>query len=163
MKIKDIIEKVENTIMIVLLALQLIIVLTFTFARYTQTFRMPWGEEFSRYCMIWMVYIGVIIGAKSGAHFAVTAFDSIMPKWLHKIFVIIRIICVDAFCLFATYQATILMKKQMSTGQVSPALQWPMWTLYLAVPFGLFFMSIRYTIHNIKLMRGTAIDEEVQL
>ena len=162
-KFTETLDKVESAIIAVLLAAQLIIVLSFTIARYTQLWRMPWGEEFSRYCMIWMIYIGIIVGARKGAHYAVSALDGFMPDWLKKIFYVLRILFTDAFCGFATYQAWKLASKQISTGQLSPALQWPMWIIYLAIPVGLFFFGIEYTIHNIQVMRGLSKDEEDQL
>ena len=162
-KFTETLDKVENTVIAVLLALQLITVLSFTIARYTQLWRMPWGEEFSRYCMIWMIYIGIIVGARKGAHYAVSALDGFMPGWLKKVFYVLRILFTDAFCIFATYQASTLARKQISTGQLSPALQWPMWIIYLAIPIGLFFFAIEYTIHNIQVMRGLSKDEEDQL
>ena len=146
-------DKIETVVIAVLLALQLIVVLSFTIARYTQLWRMPWGEEFSRYCMIWMIYIGIIVGARKGAHYAVSALDGFMPGWLKKVFYVLRILFTDIFCVFAAYEAGILARKQISTGQLSPALQWPMWIIYLAIPIGLFFFGVEYTIHNIKVMK----------
>jgi oligopeptide transport system permease protein len=64
-KLGQTLDKIESTIIAVLLAAQLITVLSFTIARYTQLWRMPWGEEFSRYCMVWMIYIGIIVGART--------------------------------------------------------------------------------------------------
>lgn len=156
-------DKVENAVIAVLLAFQLITVLGFTIARYTQLWRMPWGEEFSRYSMIWMIYIGIIVGARKGAHYAVSALDGFMPPWLKKLFYVLRIFFTDLFCIFATVQAWKLAQKQLNTGQLSPALQWPMWLIYLAIPVGLFFFAVEYTIHNIQVMKGLSKDEEDQL
>ena len=162
-KLGQTLDKIESTLIAVLLAAQLITVLSFTIARYTQLWRMPWGEEFSRYCMVWMIYIGIIVGARKGAHYAVSALDGFMPDWLKKCFYVLRIAFTDIFCVFATFQAWKLAQKQLSTKQLSPALQWPMWLIYLAIPFGLLFFAVEYTIHNIAVMRGLSKDEEDQL
>ena len=162
-KLEQTLDKVESAIIAILLAAQLIVVLSFTIARYTQLWRMPWGEEFSRYCMIWMIYIGIIVGARKGSHYAVSALDGFMPKWMLQTFYVLRIVVTDLFCVFATYQATQLAKKQITTGQLSPALHWPMWIIYLAIPLGLFFFAVEYTIHNIEVMKGQSKDEEDQL
>lgn len=156
-------DSVENVILIILLALQVVTVFSFTVARYTALWRMPWGEEFSRYCMIWMAMLGMVIGAKNGAHFAVTAFDSMMPKWLYKIFIVIRIVLVDVITFFSAYQGVRVVIDNFNKGQLTPALQWPMYLMYCAIPFGLFFTGIRYTAHNIQNLRGMSTDEEVQL
>ncbi len=156
-------DKIENIILVILLAIQVFLVFFYSFGRYTQLYWIPWGEEFSRYCMIWMAMIGMIVGAKSGAHFAVTAFDKIMPKALYKVFVILRIILVDAACLFASYWGIMVVKNQFDIKQLSPALQMPIWIMYAAIPFGLFFTAVRYTQHNINNMKGLSSDEEVQL
>ena len=156
-------DKAEEIILIVLLLIQVFLVFFYSFGRYTQLYWIPWGEEFSRYCMVWMAMIGMIVGAKSGAHFAVTAFDKIMPKWLYRAFVILRIILVDAACLFASYWGVKVVQNQMEIAQVSPALQMPIWIMYAAIPFGLFFTAVRYTQHNINNIKGQSSDEEVQL
>ena len=162
-KIVEKIDKVENVILTILIGLQVLTVFSFTVARYTQLWRMPWGEEFSRYCMIWMAMIGMIVATKTGGHFAVTAFDSMMPKWLYRFFICLRVALVDVICVFSAYKGVQVVIDNFNKGQLTPALQWPMWIMYSAVPFGLFFSAIRYTAHNMDNIRGKSSDEEVQL
>ena len=156
-------DKAENVILTVLIGLQVVTVFSFTVARYTGLWRMPWGEEFSRYCMIWMAMIGMIVATKSGGHFAVTAFDQWMPKWLYRAFICLRVALVDAICVFSAYKGVQVVIGNYQKGQLTPALQWPMWLMYSAIPIGLFFSAVRYTAHNIDNIRGKASDEEVQL
>lgn len=156
-------DKVENTILIILLCIQVVIVFVATFGRYTTWYRLTWAEELSRYSMVWMVFLGAIIATKTGGHFAVTAFDNVMPKPLYRIFLIARMVCVVAFCFFTTYYGYQLVLRQMKLHQVSPSLSLPMWLMYLAMPIGLVFMAIRYVMHTIDIMKGIGKDEEVQL
>jgi len=156
-------DKIENIFLIVMISLQVITVFSFTVARYTQLWRMPWGEEFSRYCMIWMAMIGMIVATKTGGHFAVTAFDSKMPKGVYRFFICLRVLLVDFICVFSAYKGVLVVIDNMGKGQLTPALQWPMWVMYSAVPIGLFFSAIRYTAHNLDNIRGKSSDEEVQL
>ncbi len=56
--------------------------------RYFFNAPLTWGEEISRYAMVWCVLIGVAIAYRAGQHVAITLFTEILPK---KAILIIRL------------------------------------------------------------------------
>jgi len=114
----------------------------------------PWAEELARYCMIWILFFGISAAAKRGEHFCVTAFTLLLPQQFQKALIVVRMILMTGFTLFVGRFCIFVLQHQMRMGQISPSLQWPMWTMYSAVLVGCVLMLIRYTAHGIRELRA---------
>ena len=120
-----------------------IVVFMSTFFRYTQLLVVPWAEELSRYLMVWIVFIGIGAGAKTNSHFTVDNFVTAMPRSTHKFFFILRTTIIVGFSLFMLINAGNLISKLQIMGQTTPALMWPVWAVYSAIPAGMILMILR--------------------
>ena len=137
-------DNLEEYCILFLFPLMVIVVLTATFARYTQLFSMFWGEELARYTMVYLGYLGIALAMKRRAHIGVTALtDSIRGKAGKRIIMVVQTIIILAFCaIISTFLLTII-QKQFGIGQTSPALELPIWVPYAAVPLGMILLAIR--------------------
>lgn len=159
-KLGQILNRLEESILVILLVVMLGVIFTATVGRFTKIITIKWAEELARYCMIWIVFIGIIIGARKGEHFAVTALDMFLPKKAMNVIKIIATLFVDGFCFFAAYYGVKILSSQIKGGQVTPSLQIPMWIVYSIIPFGLAMMAIRYTIRTYKDITGKDLERE---
>lgn len=104
--------------------------------RYVVKSSLPWSEEFSRYCMVWVVFVGVSAGIKTGAHMGVDALLLALPKQLRRVVEVGTKILTLAFCVIffvVSLKLTIMLFK---SGQKSATLFIPIAFAYLAIPVG---------------------------
>lgn len=154
-------ERIEEVFLVAMLVLMMLVTFIAAFGRYSGLFGFKWSEEFVRYCMVWMVFIGVIAAARRGGHFAVEALDIILPAAVVRVFIVLRTLLVIAFNTYAAYLGCGLIQKQMGTGQITPSLRWPYWVMYLSIPIGLGLMAVRYTAHSVTLLRKKDLKETI--
>lgn len=154
MKVLDLFKKfMEHVIVVITIAMVLVIFMA-TVGRYTGIFSIPWSEEFARYCMIAMTYLGAMIAASRGSHFMVEVVGMIFPKGIQNIITGIDIVVVDLFSLFLLRQGWQISSKMLNQGKLSPMLEWPLGLVYMLIPVGILLMGIYYTAFNIQKIRG---------
>ncbi|MGI6035212.1 MAG: TRAP transporter small permease [Limnochordia bacterium] len=135
-------DRFENYAIIVLLSLMTILVFIATMARYVFFFPITWGEEAARYMMVWLAYIGASAGLKRGSHLGVEVFVSSLPKKWHWALDALRYLIIIVFNVLVIILAAQILRNQKATGQISPALEIPIYYAYAAVPFGIGLMTI---------------------
>lgn len=135
---------VESALVTASLLLMIIVVFLQVFFRYVITYSLPWSEELARYLMTWVVFIGASMGAKEGVHIGVAAFVNMMPKWFQKFGIFFSGLCSMLFGLSIAYVSFLAVRHIWAMGQISPAMEIPMWIAYLPIPVGSFLMTIRF-------------------
>ncbi|MCI8269664.1 MAG: TRAP transporter small permease [Lachnospiraceae bacterium] len=136
--------RVEKGVGGFLLLMMLSFVFFATIGRYTGWYNMAWSDEASRYCMIWSVFILAGLSAFQGQMFSIDIVSEKLSLKGQKIFAIIRLIFMFAFCLFAMIYGWNLMMHQVRIGQTSPSLKLPMWFMYSCVPLGCGLLLAHY-------------------
>ena len=152
-KFLNFIDNFEEKILTILLPIMVIVVFAATFFRFTKLMIIPWSEELARYIMVWIIFLGIGVGAKTNSHFTVDNLVNALPKSTHKAFFIIRSAIIIGFCGVIIYISIGFINSLMSMGQVSPSLQIPMWIAYAAVPVGMVLMIVRtiqYVVRKFK-------------
>ncbi|UQZ89157.1 C4-dicarboxylate ABC transporter permease [Deltaproteobacteria bacterium Smac51] len=144
----------ESTLVTVSLMLMIIVVFLQVFFRYVVHYSLPWSEELARYLMTWVVFIGASMGAREGVHIGVAAFVNIMPKAFQKFDIIFSGLCSVAFGLAMSYVGYLAIARIARMGQISPAMEIPMWIAYLPILLGSLFMSIRFAQAMIEEYRN---------
>lgn len=126
--------------------------------RYVFLLPIYWAEEFSRYLMVWMIFIGASQVTLYGGHIAV----DIVPRLLSKRANIILAFCINAFCILFSLVLIYYSYKQMmrvkTAHQISPAMEMPMWIAYLSIPLGTTLMMIRYIQQIILRLQGKGVE-----
>jgi len=109
-------------------------------------FKLPiyWAEEFVRYLMVWIIFVGASQVTLKGGHVAV----DIVPRFLSKrattvLAFIINVVAI-LFLLVLAYFSLKQMMRVQGAHQISPAMELPMWIAYLSIPVGSLLMIIRY-------------------
>ncbi len=139
--------KLVEVVLVILMALMVLVVFFATVGRYTQLFSIPWSEEFARYCMVAIVYLGLMLASLTKQHFVVELVPLIFKNKpaVIKVCNIIVTICMDLFAIFMAKYGWLVVSKMLNQGKESPMLHLPLGMVYLLVPVGIVLMAIFYT------------------
>lgn len=137
-------DKFETFAVTVLLGTMTIVVFLQVFSRFVLKGSLPWSEEVARYLMVWAVFIGASIGAKTGAHIGVEAFVRLFPPAFQRPMIVLSCFFTVLFCGLVVVLSSKVVLNIYQAEQVSPAMEMPMHWAYLAVPVGALLMSIRF-------------------
>ena len=136
-------EKLELSICIVLISLMTMLIFIQVVMRYIIGSSLAWSEELARYIFIWLIYLGIPYAAKKMKHIRIEAALKLFPRKLRPYIVLTGDIIFFAFSVVITVTAFSLVAKQTASGQHSPAMQLPMWIVYLAPAVGFALTSFR--------------------
>lgn len=155
-KLDHIFDKLEEYVCFVTLAIMSVAVLWQIINRSFLGRPFPYGEELARYMMVWATMLGTSAGVKIGAHVGVDALIlAIRPKYRVAVTLATSGIAL-AFFVFVGYLSIEITIGIRETGQISPALQMPMWLAYLALPVGFalcFFRQYQLVVQKLREFR----------
>lgn len=146
--LKQIDEKLEQTILVILLILMTIIMGIQITSRYVFGNSLSWSEELTRFLFVWSAFIGVSYTTKKGTSIRITNLIDVFPKNIQKIFYLISYIILAIFFLALTVYGYQVVLSTMASHQVSAAMGVPMWIVNASVFIGGLLSLIR-TIQNI--------------
>ena len=148
-KIAGALAKTEKTLIIILLPIMCIIILLNTLARITGLFtaQLIWAEEFARYLMIWMAFIGAAL--------VMTAVVDALPASIRGIVRGCAVLATVAFMLILAKVGVECCMKIAAMGQKSPTLKIPMWIAYASIPAGMILGVVQAVLReSIRLVSG---------
>lgn len=121
---------------------------------------MSWSQELCIYMFIWMAKFGAAYGVRTGIHVGVDVFINSLKDKTRAKFVIIGL---SGGALFTGIIGTIgfgfvwevglryavavtfgFNWPDLTSGPVSPDLEWPVWIFYSAIPMGSYLMCFRF-------------------
>lgn len=148
--------KFVEVVLVILMALMVLVVFLATVGRYTQAFSIPWSEEFARYCMVAIVYLGLMLASLTKQHFVVELVPLLFKNnpGVIKACNIIVTILLDLFAMFMAKYGWLIVSKMLNQGKLSPMLSLPLGMVYLLVPLGIVLMAIFYTYRTYLDMTG---------
>lgn len=145
-----ILAKVENTIIVGALLSSVLALMVNIVLRYIFKSGLIWAEEYARFAIVWLTFIGASVVIREGEHLSVGIVVELLKNRKAKVFVektgILLALLFSVFLIVFGGQLTV---ETYKLGQVSPSLQLPMWTVYSAVPMGGLLTSYRF----IQLLR----------
>ncbi len=94
-------------------------------------FRHPflWTDEYTRLALIWMTFIGIVVGVKRGSHITIDFLLKKFPQSLQVIMGVTIKIIFMGFCVLMIINGSQLTKLKM--GIPTPALEWSWGLFYL--------------------------------
>ena len=118
-----------------------------------------WAEEFSRYVMLYQVWVGASYAVHEDAHIRITALIGKLSggrRWGMDLVVLTLWLL---FALWLTVEGCVLVGKIAAMGQVSSAMRIPMTIPYASVPIGGALMTIRLVQKIVERLRNTQEEE----
>ncbi len=142
-------QKAIEAISVIFLLLMVLIVFLATVGRYTKLFSIDWSDEFARYSMIIIVYLGLMLASCNGSHFVVEIVPMIFPRKVVKVISVAVTVLVDAFAVFIIKYGWQVCSKMLAQGKLSPMMNLSLGAVYLLIPIGITLMAVFYTIHTL--------------
>ena len=151
---KTIDDYLEETILLILLVLMTAIMGVQIVSRYVFQNSLTWSEELVRYMFVWSAFLGVPFCIKHGLSIKVDQFRNLFPVPLQRILMYIdKIIIFLLFLVLFIYSFKVVRATYLS-GQTSPAMQLPMWTVQISVTVSSLLSMIRSIQNLLNLVRG---------
>lgn len=155
MRILAAFDRCEEVLTSLCLALMVVLIGMQVFNRYVLANSLVWSEELGRYLFIWAVYIGCAYATKQRSHLGVTILQNFAPRWLKKPALLLADALTLVFCGFCIVWGIDMLRFLARTGQETPALEIPMYWVYLALPVGMLLMALRVAERAWRLLAGT--------
>lgn len=138
--IKLLLGEVEDGIGTMLVLATFVVMLAAVMFRYLFNDSLTWSEEFSRYALVMMTFVGIATGFRKQVHIRIDALRNIFPRWARALDVF-GLVGSIAFLGFLIVQAVQLSRVLGSSR--SAALNMPMSWLYIAVVVALMVGLLR--------------------
>lgn len=134
---------IENLISISCFTVMVVLVVSGIVSRFILHIPFMWVEEASRYFMVAGVYIGVSMGVREKIHLGLNALSDSLPPGPQRILQMTLTSGITALCFFFSIYSFSFMQQVHATQQTSPAMQFPMWLVYIPLGCGFVFGTIR--------------------
>lgn len=134
-EVSEIVDKIVRWICVALTFLMFISISYQVIGRYVTKGSIAWTEETSRYCMIWLAFLGSSTLVRSWENSSVTFLVQKMPEKTQKIMSIVHIVVMLAFMLIIFIISCREVPKY-SLKELSPALRITMFIPKSSVLFG---------------------------
>ena len=142
--INRILDHLEEWLILSFMALATLVTFVSVVMRYTLGTGFTWATELTIYLFIWMAKFGAAYGVRTGIHIGVDVMVNYsgpgLKKFLINAAMWLGIVFTGMIAFFGARWVIFI----HGTGQTSPDLEWPMWIIYLAIPFGSGLMCYRF-------------------
>lgn len=157
-------DHLEEFFLVLLLVLISVIMLVQIFARYIFNSSLSWPEEFCRYCYIWTVFLSISYTIKYGNMLRVGIVMDMFPAWINKsVKILCALIMLWLFGWFFQHSLQVVHNIRYITGEISSAMQVPMWIMYLCTVVGYGLAVIRTLQLLVSSVRNFHHKEETTL
>lgn len=144
-KLDNFLTHVENTLIAFALFSGGGVLMVNVILRYFLRSSIVWADEYTRYAIIWLTFIGGSAAVRENDHLAVTIIlEVVKNSRVKKVVMLFAQLTALLFTVFLAVWGMILTSSVYATGQRSPSLEAPMWIFYLAVPVGGLLMTYRF-------------------
>lgn len=139
-----ILDRFEEVLITAFMAAATLVTFAAVVMRYVGGTGLSWAQELTIYLFIWMAKFGAAYGVRTGIHigvdFVVNAARPSIKRTLIIISMLLGVMFTGVIAFFGARWVIFI----YGTGQISPDLEWPMWVIYLAIPFGSGLMCYRF-------------------
>ncbi|MGM9945034.1 MAG: TRAP transporter small permease [Lysinibacillus sp.] len=162
-KLSNVITKIEEVIMAVLMGILTVIMVVAVIFRYFLANPIPWATEVSIYLFIWFSFIGGSWGLKFGTQAAVTFLLDTLSENKKRILKIVQDIIVLIFLFIILFYSVKWLMLPSTMLQKSISLGIPMWIPYSAVPTGILFATVHIIARLIRLFKNEETLQENEI
>lgn len=134
------VRRVVSGLVIVVFAAIVVVVFSQVISRFVFNAPFSWSEELARYLQVWLILLTSAAVLRKGLHLAVDYAVHALPPRAKRFLRIVNLGFIIFFLLVVLISGSMLIAATVS--QKTPALQMPMWLVYLALPVGGFLMLL---------------------
>ncbi|MDD4593415.1 MAG: TRAP transporter small permease [Parabacteroides sp.] len=144
----------EEFILVILFSVMVLVTFGQVVMRFVFNNSLSWADEFARFLFVWLTWLGVSIGQKTGEHIKITMLVDKVPFRIAHIINIFADIIVIIICIVTINYSAIMTKMMLGSNYVSLHFSYA-WG-YAAIPISCTLMilrilpSINNSIKNLK-------------
>ena len=136
-------EHFEELLLAVFLVLIACVSMIQVICRQTPIPPLTWAEEFCRFMWIMSVFISLPYTIRKGNMLRVSVLLDLMPQVVRKVINLVVDAIVTASMALLTYHCIFVFTKIVSSGEMSPAMRWPMSSIYVVMLIGFALAVLR--------------------
>lgn len=145
----EIIERVEQTILVILLSLMILIAFLQIVLRNGFATGLPWGDSLLRNLVLWISFIAAALATKEGKHINIDVISRWMPPLGKTFTAAITHLFSSLICGLLCFSAFKFVKNEALMGQIT-FLGIPSWIPPIILPITFGLMSLRLALHSLK-------------
>jgi len=148
------IEKLEEYLLAVLLAVMVSITFMQVIARYIFNYSFVWALEVTTVLFAWLIFIGMSYGVRVGSHIGVDALvKSLGPKAARIVGSIAALLCI-VYAVIVTIGGYQYVKKMHDVGILMQDVPIEQWIPRLVLPIGFSLLALRFAQVLYRLLSG---------
>lgn len=147
----------EEQVAAVLVIVMVVLVGFQVLSRYILHFSLSYTEEIVRYLFVWTTFLGIAGAVRGNRHLSISSAPEQVGGILRKAVRILIGVGALGFAGVLLYYGTRIVLLQMTTGQKTAALGFPMWIVGIAVPLGAALVIVRIICGS--FWKGAAHDD----
>ena len=136
-------NRLEEIISCACMMIMTIVIIAQVFFRYCLANSLDWPEEFSRFLFIALVYLGSAYAEQMNSHLRITILCTSGGAWFARVLPRFAQIVTVLFSGLMVIWGMRMVGFVYNTGQLAPAMQIPMWIVYLCMPLGMACIGLR--------------------
>ncbi|ASP38795.1 C4-dicarboxylate ABC transporter permease [Bacterioplanes sanyensis] len=110
--------------------------------------------EINRILIILITFAGIGYAARHGRHIRMSAFYDLLPTTSRKVAMILIAVMTAAIMFFLSYLSVHYVVTTFERGRILPALNIPIWWIYIWVPVGFAITGIQYLLTASRNMQS---------
>ncbi len=150
-------NRLEETLIGLLLAAMTIITFSQVIARSVFNSGAVWALELTTYLFAWMVLFGVSYGVRVGAHIGVNTFVNLLPKGGQRMVGIIAMIACMSYCVLIFIGSWHYINIMYNLGIEAEDLPVQQWVVYLILPIGMVLLFLRFAAVFYQFIIGAEV------
>lgn len=139
-----ILDWIEEILCVLCTAVMTLLVFANVVSRYILHYSLSFSEEITTYLFILLSLMGTAIAAKRRAHLGLSIVTDAVSPMVRKALHVIGFAIGTLFSAALFYYGILMVMNQYTLGMETSAMQWPEWIYGTFVPFGVFFVTIRF-------------------
>ena len=158
-------DKIEEYLCAGCLVVMTILVSANVFSRYVLHMSFSFSEEITTNLFVLLSMMGTAIAAKRRSHLGLSILTDAVGPRLRKCLVAGGFAIATLFSLALFIYGVQMVMSQYRLGQVTASMQWPEWIFGTFVPFGAFFITLRFAqaaCEEWKTPASAQIEKEVE-
>lgn len=154
--VRDIVTKLEEGFLSVLLVSMTLLVFAEVVARFGFNAGIHWAQEVTLLLAAWFVLFGASYGVKVGAHIGVDVFVKLMPHNTHRFITLIAVVLCLIYCGLFLYGSWIYLSKMKMIGIELEDLPVPKWIPMSILVIGFVLLIVRFLQLGWKVITNQA-------
>lgn len=147
-------ERLEEGLIALLLAVMTSITFTQVIARYVFNYSFVWALELVTYLFAWLIFLGMAYGVRVGSHIGVDALVKSLGRRSAQVVGAVAAACCIVYSAILLYGGFIYVQKMYDIGILAQDLPIPQWVPRLVLPIGFGLLILRFSQLFFRIVTG---------